>query len=149
MTVEQFFARLAETRVVPELRGVTASYLYQIEGAGQWHVTVDRGAVAVKAGDGTAECIVGADADDFLEAVLGRRNATTAIALRPIARDLGSGTLRVRMDSRQGVWNVLQSVIGWNNEPSGWTYSSKNANANPCKNHRFVSPPKRSLKPSA
>jgi putative sterol carrier protein len=79
MTIEQFFARLAQARVVPELRSVTASYLYDIEGTGQWRVAVNRGAVEVDAGGGAADCTISAEADDFLDVVLGRRNPTTAL----------------------------------------------------------------------
>jgi putative sterol carrier protein len=79
MTVDQFFARLAEIRVVPELRGVKATYSYYIAGAGEWRVTVDRGSVEVQAGTGASDCTVAADATDFLEIILGRRNTTTAL----------------------------------------------------------------------
>ena len=45
MTPNEFFARLAEARFIPKLRGVRATLGYRIEGAGTWHVTVQDGTI--------------------------------------------------------------------------------------------------------
>src|SRR5262245_23096336 len=72
MTIHEFFSRLRSLRFPPELRDVTATYRYDVEGAGQWRVLVKGGALEVLEGPGEADCIVSCTAQDFIDLLLGR-----------------------------------------------------------------------------
>ena len=52
-TVQEFFASLASRADTSKTAGMTNSYLFDIEGAGEWHVDVDDGTVEVREGGAT------------------------------------------------------------------------------------------------
>jgi putative sterol carrier protein len=77
-TVRDFFEGL-ESRVDPgKTAGMTNSYLFEIEGAGQWTVRVADGAVSVSEGAEDADVTIAGDAETFERIVSGEQNATTA-----------------------------------------------------------------------
>ena len=60
-TVQEFFANL-ESRADPaKTAGMSNSYLFDIEGAGQWKVDVDDGSISVSEGDGDADATIPGD----------------------------------------------------------------------------------------
>ncbi len=54
------------------------SYLFDIEGAGQWYVDVDDGAVTVTEGGGDADVTISASEETFQRIVAGEQNPTSA-----------------------------------------------------------------------
>lgn len=80
MTVQEFFDQLP-SRVDPaKTAGMNNAYVFDIEGEGQWAVTVTDGAVSVAQGegDGDADCTIVASAETLLKIARGEANATTA-----------------------------------------------------------------------
>jgi putative sterol carrier protein len=78
MAVAEFFATL-ESRADPaKLAGMTSSYLFDIEGEGQWFVRVADGAITVTEGDGEADATISASGETFARIVSGEQNPTTA-----------------------------------------------------------------------
>lgn len=76
--VREFFAGL-EARVDPsKTAGMTNSYLFDIEDAGQWTVRVTDGAVSVTEGAEDADVTISGDAETFDRIAKGEQNATTA-----------------------------------------------------------------------
>jgi putative sterol carrier protein len=76
-SVSEFFESL---RSVDGARtaGMNNSYLFEVEGAGQWLVTVADGAISVAEGGGEADCTISASEEDFMKIVRGEQNPTTA-----------------------------------------------------------------------
>jgi putative sterol carrier protein len=54
------------------------SYLFDIDGAGQWLVKVEDGSIDVTAGGGEADCTLTTSAENFQKIISGEQNATTA-----------------------------------------------------------------------
>jgi putative sterol carrier protein len=68
-----------EDRVDPaRTRGTTASYRFDVQGAGSWRVEVDDGAVAVTESDEPADCVIRASEENLLRIVRGELNPVTA-----------------------------------------------------------------------
>ena len=77
-TSREFFEGLA-SRVDPaKAAGLTASYLFEIEGSGTWKVDVDDGNVTVTEGGGEADCTISASEETFMKIVSGEQNPTSA-----------------------------------------------------------------------
>ncbi|HTO26669.1 MAG TPA: SCP2 sterol-binding domain-containing protein [Gaiellaceae bacterium] len=77
-TVQEFFNSL-ETRADPaKTAGMTNSYLFDIEGAGQWKVDVDNGALSVAEGGGDADATISTSLETFEKIVAGDLNPTSA-----------------------------------------------------------------------
>ena len=79
MTPQQYFSRLAAEGFVPTLQGVRATVGFQIQDAGEWRVRVDNGAIEIEEGPGAADGTLRSDTADFVDVVLGRRHALTAL----------------------------------------------------------------------
>jgi putative sterol carrier protein len=93
-TAREFFESL-ETRADPsKTAGLTASYFFDIEGAGQWKVDIDDGKVTVTEGAGDAECTISASNQTFERIVAGEQNPTTAYM---------TGKLKVKGDMGQAM----------------------------------------------
>ena len=58
--------------------GMKNSYLFDIEGAGQWLVAVDDGSIDVTEGGGDADATIATNEENFMKIVRGEQNATTA-----------------------------------------------------------------------
>ena len=89
MNARQFFESL-ETRVDPsKTAGVNNSYLFDIEGAGQWKVDVRDGNVSVSEGGGDADVTITTSEENFGKIASGDMNPTTAYM---------SGKLKIKGD---------------------------------------------------
>ena len=90
----EFFETL-ESRVDPvKAAGMTASYRFEIDGAGTWHVDVDDGNVTVTENGGDAAATISASAETFMKIANGEQNPTAAYM---------SGTLKVKGDMGQAM----------------------------------------------
>jgi putative sterol carrier protein len=76
--VQEFFASLASRADTSKTAGMTNSYLFDIEGAGQWHVDVDDGTVSVREGGGDADVTISASEETFQRIIAGEQNPTSA-----------------------------------------------------------------------
>jgi putative sterol carrier protein len=77
-TVQDFFANLPSRADSSKTAGMTNSYLFDIEGAGQWTVDVDNGAVTVAEGGGDADVTIATSQEVFEKIIAGEQNPTSA-----------------------------------------------------------------------
>ena len=79
MAAKEFFDGLAGRADPSKLAGMNNSYLFDIEGEGQWFVSVQDGALSVAEGsaDG-ADATISTTAETFEKIVAGEQNPTTA-----------------------------------------------------------------------
>jgi len=90
----EFFETL-ESRVDPEkAKGMTASYKFDIDGSGSWHVDVDDGEVTVTENGGDADCTISTSTETFLKIANREQNPTAAYM---------SGKLKVKGDMGQAM----------------------------------------------
>ena len=90
----EFFETL-EIRVdKSKAAGMTASYRFDIEGSGSWHVDVDDGRVTVTEDEGDADCTISTSSETFLKIANGEQNPTAAYM---------SGKLKVKGDMGQAM----------------------------------------------
>ena len=90
----EFFETL-ESRVDPAKAGsLTATYRFEIDGAGTWMVDVDDGTVSVSENGGDADCTISASSDTFMRIARGEQNPTAAYM---------SGKLKVKGDMGQAM----------------------------------------------
>jgi putative sterol carrier protein len=78
LTVQEFFQSLEARADSSKIAGMTNSYLFDIEGAGQWKVDVDDGKVTVTEGGGDADATIQASEETFKKIVDGEQNPTSA-----------------------------------------------------------------------
>ena len=77
-SVQEFFDGLAARADAEKTAGMNNSYLFDIEGAGQWVVAVADGAVTVAEGTGEADTTITTSEESFMAIVRGEQNPTTA-----------------------------------------------------------------------
>ena len=77
-SVQEFFDGLAGRVDAEKTAGMTNSYLFDIEGAGQWLVSVVDGKVDVTEGGGEADTTITASEETMMAVVKGEQNPTTA-----------------------------------------------------------------------
>ena len=77
-TAREFFEALPARADSSKIAGLTNSYLFDIEGAGQWLVTIEDGIVSVREGDGEADCRVVTSDENFQKILNGEQNPTSA-----------------------------------------------------------------------
>jgi putative sterol carrier protein len=78
-TVQDFFANLSSRADSSKTAGMTNSYLFDIEGAGQWSVDVDDGTVTVtEGGGGDADVTIATSQETFEKIIAGEQNPTSA-----------------------------------------------------------------------
>jgi putative sterol carrier protein len=77
-SVKEFFDSLPGRANPEKLAGMNNSYLFDIEGAGQWHVSVADGAVNVTEGTGEADTTISTTEETMLAVVSGEQNPTSA-----------------------------------------------------------------------
>jgi Putative sterol carrier protein len=93
-SAREFFETL-ESRVDPaKAAGMTASYKFDIDGAGSWHVDVDDGKVTVTENGADADCTISTTAETFMKIARGEQNPTAAYM---------SGKLKVKGDMGQAM----------------------------------------------
>jgi putative sterol carrier protein len=80
MAAKEFFDTLPARANADKLAGMSNSYLFDIEGEGQWVVDVRDGALTVSegAGEGNADATISTSGETFGEIVAGNQNPTTA-----------------------------------------------------------------------
>ena len=77
-SVQEFFDGLAERADAEKTAGMNNSYLFEIEGAGEWLVAVNDGSVSVTPGGGEADTTISTSEDTMLAVIRGEQNPTTA-----------------------------------------------------------------------
>jgi len=77
-TVQEFFDGLSTRADAEKTAGMNNSYLFDIEGAGQWLVSVNDGNVEVTEGGGEADTTITTSEENFLAISRGELNPTTA-----------------------------------------------------------------------
>ena len=78
MAAKEFFDTLPSRADASKLAGMNNSYLFEIEGEGQWLVNVSDGAIGVTEGAGDADATISTSAETFDKIVAGEQNPTTA-----------------------------------------------------------------------
>jgi putative sterol carrier protein len=90
----EFFETL-ESRIDPaKAAGMTASYRFEIDGAGTWTVDVDDGKVSVSENGADADCTITTSSETFMKIARGEQNPTAAYM---------SGKLKVKGDMGQAM----------------------------------------------
>jgi putative sterol carrier protein len=74
----EFFDGLASRVDESKIQGMTNSYLFDIEGEGQWVVVVADGKLSVSEGGGDADATISTTAEVFDRISSGEQNPTTA-----------------------------------------------------------------------
>jgi putative sterol carrier protein len=87
-TVSEFFESLKSVDA-SKTAGMHNSYLFDIDGAGQWLVKVEDGSIDVTEGGGEADCTLTTSEENFQKIISGEQNATTAYM---------TGQLRIKGD---------------------------------------------------
>jgi putative sterol carrier protein len=77
-SVREFFESLPTRVDADKTAGMNNSYLFDIESAGKWLVTVEDGTVSVREGEGEADCTISTSEENFQKIVSGEQNPTTA-----------------------------------------------------------------------
>jgi putative sterol carrier protein len=77
-SVQEFFDGLAAGVDNSKTAGMNNSYLFDIQGAGQWLVKVDDGNVSVTEGGGEADTTIETSEETMLAVIRGEQNPTTA-----------------------------------------------------------------------
>jgi putative sterol carrier protein len=78
MTAREFFDTLESRTDASKTAGMTNSYLFDIEGAGKWTVSVDNGKVSVIEGGEDADAVISTSEATFEKIVSGEQNPTSA-----------------------------------------------------------------------
>ena len=78
MAAKEFFDTLPSRADESKLAGMSNSYLFDIEGAGKWTVSVDDGKVSVPEGGEDADAVISASEATFEKIVSGEQNPTSA-----------------------------------------------------------------------
>ena len=76
--VKEFFDNLESRADASKTSGMTNSYLFDIEGAGKWTVSVDDGKVTVTEGGENADAVITTSDETFQKIVSGEQNPTSA-----------------------------------------------------------------------
>src|SRR5215471_1718614 len=78
-TAHDVFQRYQFQKYEPLLRGVTGTYLFDIEPAGYWFIDVRNGAIHIEEVKHDADCTIRCDEQDFIDIIEGHRNLLTAV----------------------------------------------------------------------
>jgi putative sterol carrier protein len=102
-TAKEFFDDLAARTAggSERTRGLTASYRFDVKGAGSWRVQVDDGAVAVSESDGVADCVIAVPEDLFLRIVRGKQSPMGAFLMG-----------KIRVEGDVGLAMRLKDLLG-------------------------------------
>ena len=77
-TVQEFFETLPSRANTSKTAGMSNSYVFDIEGVGQWKVDVDDGTVTVTEGAGDADVTISTSEEMFQKIIAGEQNPTSA-----------------------------------------------------------------------
>jgi len=104
MSVEsarEFFETLPG-RVSPQrAQALDASYRFEVDGAGTWHVESDGGSLVVTESDAPADCVIRADEQTFLRIVRGEQSPMGAYM-----------TGKVKVEGDLGLALKLRDLLG-------------------------------------
>jgi len=78
VAAKEFFDTLPTRADESKLAGMNNSYLFDIEGEGQWLVNVSDGGISVAEGGGDADATITTSSETFDKIVAGEQNPTTA-----------------------------------------------------------------------
>lgn len=78
MATKDFFDSLPSRADATKLAGMNNSYVFDIEGEGEWLVTVADGQISVAEGGGDADATISTSSETFEKIVAGDQNPTTA-----------------------------------------------------------------------
>jgi putative sterol carrier protein len=78
VAAKDFFDTLESRADASKLAGMSNSYLFDIEGEGQWLVNVADGKISVTEGAGDADTTITTSGETFEKIVAGEQNPTTA-----------------------------------------------------------------------
>jgi putative sterol carrier protein len=76
--VKEFFDTLESRADASKTAGMNNSYVFDIEGAGQWKVDVNDGNVSVSEGGGDADVTITTSEETFQKIIDGEQNPTSA-----------------------------------------------------------------------
>src|SRR5690242_18130217 len=76
--VREFFETLPQRAAADKTAGMKNSYLFDIEGAGQWKVDVSDGAVTGSEGGGDPDVTISTSSETFEKIIAGDQNPTSA-----------------------------------------------------------------------
>jgi len=76
--VQDFFANLESKTDTEKTAGMSNSYVFDIEGVGEWKVDVDDGKVTVTEGGGDADVVISTSQETFEKIIAGDVNPTSA-----------------------------------------------------------------------
>jgi putative sterol carrier protein len=74
----EFFETLESRIDESKTAGMTATYLFEVDGAGTWSVDVNDGKLTVTEGGNEADCTISVSDDNFEQLISGDLNPTTA-----------------------------------------------------------------------
>jgi putative sterol carrier protein len=77
-TTREFFEGLSARADASKMAGMNNSYVFDIDDAGVWFVTVQDGVVSVREGEGEADCTISTTEENFKKILSGEQNATSA-----------------------------------------------------------------------
>jgi putative sterol carrier protein len=77
-TAKEFFEQLPNRADASKTAGMTNSYLFDIEGAGKWKVSVENGIVSVAEGGDDADAVITTSEETFQKIISGEQNPTSA-----------------------------------------------------------------------
>jgi putative sterol carrier protein len=77
-SARDFFEGLPARTDSSKLAGMNNTYLFDVEGAGMWLVTIEDGVLSVREGDGEADTRISASEENFERLLSGEQNATAA-----------------------------------------------------------------------
>jgi len=78
MSARDFFEGLEARVDGSKTAGMNNSYLFDIDGAGKWYVSVQDGKVSVTEGEQEADAVISASEETFEKLVSGDQNPTSA-----------------------------------------------------------------------
>jgi putative sterol carrier protein len=78
MTVQEFFTQLPGRADPAKTAGMNNTYVFDVDGVGQWTVAVEDGTVSVSEGAGEADCTISASEETLVKIAKGDANPTTA-----------------------------------------------------------------------
>jgi putative sterol carrier protein len=74
----EFFESLESRVDESKTAGLTATYLFEVDGAGKWTVDVNDGKLAVTEGGNGADCTISVSEENFEQLISGDLNPTSA-----------------------------------------------------------------------